>query len=95
MGLISISVFIMTCVTLTCQRLKENLSHRVNERDAILTVGSDLIRQRGVAPCHKMYVVSTQSDQSVLQLIETTLIHCDTLCLSAGLTVFSDGEPPC
>lgn len=95
MRLISVSVFIVTCVGLTCQRQKENLSHWVNERDAILTIGSDLIRQRGVAPCHKMYIVRAQSNQSELQLIETILIHCDTSCFAAGLTVFSDGEPPC
>lgn len=42
-------------LSLTCQRLQENLSHWMNKRDSILTVGCYLICQCCVTSCHKIY----------------------------------------
>ena len=39
-------VFLMSCLCPTCQRVQEYLSHRVDEGDAVLTVGCDVISQR-------------------------------------------------
>lgn len=49
-----------SCIGFTCKRLKENLSHWMNKRDSMLTVGCDVIRERCITTCHTTCFVKAQ-----------------------------------
>lgn len=79
---------VMSRVCLTCQRLKENLSHRVDEGDSILTVGCDLVRRSSVTSCHKVYVVNSDPIMTVYACLLPTNWH---VCWQLSL----DGKTSC